>query len=150
RGTAPPWTLLVAVDGSHRDSIAGTDVTVDDTRGRVAYLRPGPLDAPGRLVVRDLASGRETRLPDETMLVTSPVFAADGSALYFVGKRRGQDGTHVWRWAGDAGAPVAVTGTAEGRDGLRLVPDGRALTWSVGRDPFVPGAGRSGRGGGGG
>src|SRR5690606_5209059 len=43
-----------------------------------------------------------------------------------------------------------VTGTAEGRDGLRLVPDGRALTWSVGRDPFVPGAGRSGRGGGGG
>lgn len=151
-GEAPGRTVLVAVDGSRRDSVAGTDATVDDAHGRVAYLRPGPVDAPGRLVVRDLASGRETTLGDREMLVASPVFAADGSALYFIGKRRGQDGTRVWRWAGDASAPTAVTTTAEGRDDLRLLPGGRALLWNAGPDPFVPrtgrGGGRGGRGGG--
>jgi len=150
RGPAQsPWTILVrASNWQVADSIQGNAATVDDRHDRVAVLRS--TGGRTRLVVRDIAGGRERGLADTTLLVASPAFNPDGDLLYVIGKAAGANGTHVFAIdPSDLSAKAVTTGDGL-RAALNLLPGGRVMVYTQGRDPFAAGGrgGRGGRGGG--
>jgi aminopeptidase YwaD len=135
---ADVWTVMVRSDLSGRDSLPGSAAVVDDASGRVAFLRRG------RLVLRDLASGRELAFPDTSLAVTSPVFGPGGD-LYFLGKRSGASAVHVFRWRA-SGSLEQVTMADGLRSGLQGGTHGKFI-YQLGSDPFS-GGGLGGRAGG--
>lgn len=144
---AAPRTIVVRTsDWQVVDSLLGASASVDDAGDRIAVLRAVP-GRPARLVVKAIGRG-ERLLPDSTMLVASPAFGTDG-IVYFIGRQTGQAGTQVYAIsAGDMSIRALTAGDVQRAD-LQLLPGGRALLFTVGRDPFAAG-GRGGRGGGGG
>jgi hypothetical protein len=150
-GNAPSiTTVLVPADsGGPSRSIAGS-AAVHDQRGLAATLRPAEEGGALRLAVRATDGTGERFLTDTALRAASPVFSADGATLYFVGKRTGETGTHIWGAPVETMTPERLTSTDAARSDLSLVPGGRALRWTLGRDPFAAGGRRGGGGGGGG
>lgn len=144
---AAPWTLLVrAGTWAVVDSVQGSGATVDDANDRVAVLRG--VNGANRLVVRNIGSGQE-RVLGAPLLVASPAFSAAGDALFVIGKRDGEAGTAVLTINPADMTVRSITPADVPRADLRLLPGGKALVYSQGRDPFAAGGrGRGGRGGG--
>lgn len=134
---AEVWTVLVSNDLARRDSVRGSGASVDDATGRIAWIRQG------RLVLKELQSGREVTLPDSSLAVTAPLFGPGGD-VFFLGRRSGATAVHLFRWR-SSGAVEQVTTKEELRGGLQGGTHGKFL-YQVGFDPFAGGFG--GRGGG--
>ena len=103
-----------------------------------------------RLVIRDLATGAERAAGDSTLAIANPEFSTDGRAVYFIGKKLGESGTHLWELGvADLALRRLTTFDAQRAD-LQVLPGGRSLLYVLGRDPFAAGRGGGGGGGGGG
>jgi Tol biopolymer transport system component len=134
------WTVIVSADGSQpADSVAGTGLIFDDARGQVAFLRAS------RLVLRGLATRAERVFGDSSLAIASPSYRPDG-ALLFIGKRAGENATHLWSLNPGTLSAARLTTDDALRADLQVLAGGRAVLFALGRDPFVAG----GRGGGGG
>ncbi|MBI1765648.1 MAG: M20/M25/M40 family metallo-hydrolase [Acidobacteria bacterium] len=81
-----------------------------------------------QLIVRDLTTRQEVELPTAGLLKTSPVFAADGETVFFVGVQETQTNRNdVYAFAPGALQPVVVT-DAEGFKTAPVVdPNGKVL-----------------------
>ena len=72
-----------------------------------------------QLVVRDLTTQQETELPTAGLLKTSPVFAADGETVYFVGAPENQANRNdIYAIAPGASQPAVITDA----DGFKTAP----------------------------
>lgn len=92
-----------------------------------------------QLMVRDLTTQRETELPTAGLLKTSPVFAADGETVYFVGATEAQTNRNdVYAIAPGATQPAVIT-DADGFKTAPIVdPFGKILLVSLpGANPFA-------------
>lgn len=108
----------------------------------------------GDLVMRELASGQERVVSTGGLLKSTPVFAADGRSVLFIGADEKDLGRSDIYLAGESGAPARLTSEPGYKTGLLVDPTGAALVYSVtGTASFrqpTPGGGRGGRGAGGG
>jgi hypothetical protein len=72
-----------------------------------------------QLIVRDLTTQQETELPTAGLLKTSPVFAADGETVYFVGAPENQASRNdIYAIAPGATQPAVITDA----DGFKTAP----------------------------
>jgi hypothetical protein len=108
------------------------------------------------IVVRDLASGRETVLPTPPALVKSGLaFAADNASLLFLGAREGEDGrTDIYRIAEGDAAPAMAVDAGGLKNAPMVAANGAVLVYTIPnvsplRRPAAAG-GRGGRGAAGG
>jgi hypothetical protein len=91
------------------------------------------------LVVRDLASGRESELRTDGLLKAAPVWSADGKTVYFIGARENDASRSDVYQASENAAPERLTDA----DGVKLFPivdpTGAYLLYTVGAmSPFGP------------
>ncbi len=122
---------------------AGTAAAPDYAQIMRLRSELGSLEArTGRIVVRDLASGSERTAVAEGMAKSSPVFAADGTSLFFAGAVEAETDSNsiyaVSLSAGEAGpAPRPVTSGPGYKVSPMAVPGGKFLVYSVtARPPF--------------
>lgn len=144
RGTAEAARARAAVERAVRE---GDRETIARRRGELAYV----MARDARIVVRELASGRERVLEDGGLVKAELAWSADGETLYVAGAKPGEtDRSDIYAF-GASGPPRKVTGGAGVKGDPIVAPGGRYLLYSVsGRSaaPFAGGAaaGRTGRG----
>lgn len=110
----------------------------------------------GALVVRDLATGSERVVDTGALLKTSPMWAGDGSELFFIGGEEADlTRSDIYRTRA-GGAPERVTTEPGSKSLIAVAPSGAALLYSAtgaptfrrpvaaAGGPPAPGAGRGG------
>ena len=71
-----------------------------------------------QIYVRDMASGSETTLTDNSSSNTDPQWSADGSLIYFTSNRSGE--TQVWSMNPDGSSPKQITSVEGGVEGYGI------------------------------
>jgi len=105
------------------------------------------------IIVRDLKSGREQKLPDGGLLKNQLAWSGDGREVYFVGTAEQPDvkGNDVYATSESAAQPRPVTSGAGFKASPIVAPGGRHLMYTpAAASPFPAAAGGGGRGGRGG
>jgi Tol biopolymer transport system component len=134
--------LKVTPTPALEEAAAAVDVGPANQRTQRLAAFNSRLALESRLVVRDLASGRETEL--QTGQLRKQGLAIGASAIVFAGSPA-EGGGQIYSIAIGGGEPAALT-TGEGEKVIGEVnATGTALTFTV----RMPGAGRGGAGGGG-
>jgi len=124
---------MAAAEASSTDFMA-----VMNLRLRLSYLEAGA----GEIVIRDIASGRETVLADGGLLKKDVVFSADGREVYFAGARE-SDATSSDIFAMSiepataASGPRALTSGTGYKTSPVAVPGGKHVVYAMTtRAPF--------------
>ena len=78
-----------------------------------------------QIYVRDMASGEEFTLTDNTSNNNDPQWSADGSAIYFTSNRSGD--MQLWQMGVDGSAPKQITKVEGGIEGYGVAPSGDKL-----------------------
>ena len=73
------------------------------------------------IVSRDLASGKECELTDTSATSVSPVWSADGKAIWFATNRSGE--MQLWKMKADGSEPQQVSKIEGGIEGFGISPD---------------------------
>ena len=73
------------------------------------------------IVSRDLASGKECELTDTSATSVSPVWSADGKAIWFATNRSGE--MQLWKMKTDGSEPQQVSKIEGGIEGFGISPD---------------------------
>ena len=73
-----------------------------------------------QIYVRDMASGTETALTDNTSNNNDPQWSADGKSIYFMSNRSGE--MQLWQMAANGSAPKQITKVEGGIEGYGVAP----------------------------
>ena len=78
-----------------------------------------------QIYVRDMASGKEVALTDNTSSNSDPQWSADGKTIYFTSNRSGS--TQLWKMNPDGSAVKQITNIDGGIEGYGVAPTGDKL-----------------------
>ena len=78
-----------------------------------------------QIYVRDMASGEEVALTDNSSSNSDPQWSADGKAIYFTSNRSGS--TQLWKMNPDGSATKQITNIEGGIEGYGVAPTGDKL-----------------------
>lgn len=117
--------------------LAGGLATFSVDGAQVAWVRGA---APGTLVIRDIASGRDREIPDNGIQKAQLLFSADGSELYIVGAPANGTRTDLYALNIASGATRRLTSSDSLRAEAQLIPGSSSVLVGVGgRSPVAAG-----------
>ena len=104
--------------------LASASLSPDGTKALYAVTRYNMSENRGlsQIYVRDMASGEEVALTDNTSNNNDPQWSADGSAIYFTSNRSGE--MQLWQMGVDGSAPKQITKVEGGIEGYGVAPSG--------------------------
>ena len=102
--------------------LASASLSPDGTKALYAITRYNMSENRGlsQIYVRDMASGEEFTLTDNTSNNNDPQWSADGSAIYFTSNRSGE--MQLWQMGIDGSAPKQITKVEGGIEGYGVAP----------------------------
>ena len=102
--------------------LASASLSPDGTKALYAITRYNMSENRGlsQIYVRDMASGEEFTLTDNTSNNNDPQWSADGSAIYFTSNRSGE--MQLWQMGVDGSAPKQITKVEGGIEGYGVAP----------------------------
>lgn len=142
---APPRTHTVTLDDYFTIDMAGGVAVSPDGAHVVTSVQRWDEESDGRnadLWVVDAATRALRRLTFDPAGDRAPVFGPEGSWIYFLSARKGEENaprngkTQVWRVSPLGGEEAAVTRLSESVDAFALSEDGQFLYYTVSEEQF--------------
>ena len=107
--------------------LASASLSPDASKALYAITRYNMAENRGlsQIYIRDMASGAETALTDNTSNNNDPQWSADGEKIYFTSNRSGS--MQLWQMAADGSAAKQITNIDGGIEGYGVAPSGDKL-----------------------
>ena len=107
--------------------LGAASLSPDGTTSLYAITRYNMAENKGltQIYVRDMASGEEKALTDNTSSNSDPQWSADGSKIYFTSNRSGS--TQLWSMNPDGNGAKQITDIEDGIEGYGVAPAGDKL-----------------------
>ena len=107
--------------------LASASLSPDASKALYAITRYNMAENRGlsQIYTRDMASGVETALTDNTSNNNDPQWSADGEKIYFTSNRSGS--MQLWQMAADGSAAKQITNIDGGIEGYGVAPSGDKL-----------------------
>ena len=112
---------------------AGRSPVADPAGRNLAYL-----GVDGRLRWRAISGGAETAVSPEGLAIASHAWSADGRTIFFAGSTPPEQQHEIRAYGLDAGATRTLVRTDGRANGLRAVPGGATLLYTVTPPPGTP------------